>query len=219
MQFKICSKCKTKKNIKEFKKDKTKKDGFYSSCKKCVNVFSKTYYLKNKERIDEYNKNWAIKNEEKRKKYFKEYCFKNKDLIHKYYQDNKERINFQRKNYIYERRNSDILFRFKSRIRTLIYMSLKKVNYSKKSKTYKILGISYKDCLDYLFENAKLRYPDFEPKDFLEKNKYHIDHIIPLAEAKIEEDIIRLCNFTNLQLLTKEDNLAKSYKIEGENNE
>ena len=37
----------------------------------------------------------------------------------------------------------------------------------------------------------------------------HIDHIIPLATAKTEKDIIELCHYKNLQLLTPEDNMKK----------
>ncbi len=41
----------------------------------------------------------------------------------------------------------------------------------------------------------------------------HIDHIVPLAIAKTEEDIVRLCHYTNLRLLTPEDNMEKSDKL------
>ena len=42
----------------------------------------------------------------------------------------------------------------------------------------------------------------------------HIDHIIPLVTAKTEEDIIKLNHYTNLQLLTPEDNMAKGEQID-----
>lgn len=38
----------------------------------------------------------------------------------------------------------------------------------------------------------------------------HIDHIIPLATAHTVEDVYRLCHYTNLRLLTPEDNMDKS---------
>ena len=44
--------------------------------------------------------------------------------------------------------------------------------------------------------------------------KWHIDHIIPLSTAITEEDVIRLCHYTNLQPLWAEDNLKKSNKLD-----
>ena len=42
---------------------------------------------------------------------------------------------------------------------------------------------------------------------------WHLDHIIPLSTAKTEEDIIKLCHYTNLQPLWAEENLSKGNKI------
>ncbi len=46
------------------------------------------------------------------------------------------------------------------------------------------------------------------------KEEVHIDHIIPISTAESEEDIVRLCHYSNLQLLKAEDNLEKSDKID-----
>ena len=43
---------------------------------------------------------------------------------------------------------------------------------------------------------------------------WHIDHIIPLATAKTEDEIIRLNHYTNLQPLWAIDNLKKGTRNE-----
>jgi hypothetical protein len=42
---------------------------------------------------------------------------------------------------------------------------------------------------------------------------WHIDHIIPLSNAKTKEDVIKLCYYTNLQPLWCEENYKKGDKI------
>ena len=42
---------------------------------------------------------------------------------------------------------------------------------------------------------------------------WHIDHIIPLASAKTEEEVFLLCHYTNLQPLWWSDNLSKGSKL------
>lgn len=43
--------------------------------------------------------------------------------------------------------------------------------------------------------------------------EWHFDHIIPLASAKTEEELIKLNHYTNFQPLWAEDNLKKGFKI------
>lgn len=45
------------------------------------------------------------------------------------------------------------------------------------------------------------------------RGEWHIDHIIPLASASTEEELLALCHYTNLQPLWAFDNLSKGAKI------
>jgi hypothetical protein len=42
---------------------------------------------------------------------------------------------------------------------------------------------------------------------------WHIDHIVPLATAKTEEQVAKLNHYTNLQPLWAKDNMSKGAKI------
>lgn len=48
MKLKVCSKCKERKELKNFSKNKTKQDNLQASCKACHSVYLKNHYLKNK---------------------------------------------------------------------------------------------------------------------------------------------------------------------------
>jgi len=180
METKKCSKCKLEKSIKDFSKNKSTNDGLHTYCKKCISLYQKNYYSINR-------KNSTVKT--------KSSTFNKKDYNREYY----------RKKF-----KNDLFFKFKINIRSLVRNSFRRQNFTKNSKTFQILNCSFEELKNYLFENAKLRYPEFQEKDFLEKNKYHIDHIIPLSTANTEEEVVKLCHYTNLQLLTKEENLLKS---------
>ena len=60
MEIKICTKCRIEKEVCEFRTDKSKKDGYYSSCKDCCSkhrMTKQSYYI-------ERSKNWYNKNSE-----------------------------------------------------------------------------------------------------------------------------------------------------------
>jgi len=47
----------------------------------------------------------------------------------------------------------------------------------------------------------------------LKSDQWQIDHIIPLASAKNEEEVIKLCHYTNLQPLWAPENSSKNASI------
>jgi hypothetical protein len=210
--MKICSKCKNSKSFENFYKGKLYKDGYRSICKQCV----KKYEEENKEAKKEYLKNYKEINKEKlqikNKIYRQENCDKitewkeiNKDYFIKYRQDNKE--NFR--NYLKKRFDNDPIFKFKNNIRRLILRSFKrgKSNFKKSDTTEVILGCKIEEFIDYISKK-------FTEEMTLENHgEWHIDHIIPLAIAKTEEEVILLNHYTNLQPLWAKDNLSKGSKI------
>lgn len=199
--MKTCTKCKVEKEFSEFYKDKNRKDNLCVQCKKCMKQYlnklnrkeySKQYYLGNKEHIKNKSKEYRLENLDKSKEYKKQYKLNNKEVINKYYRD---------------RKLNDPLFKLSCNIRNLIGISIKGKGYSKKSKTYNILGCSLEEFKQHL-EN---KFTDGMTWD--NTGQWHIDHIYPVSLATDEEHLIKLNHYKNLQPLWAKDNIKKSNKI------
>ena len=190
--------------------------------------YNKSYREQNKEKLKEMNKEWREKNKEiikeQRKEQYqnnrdeillrqKEYYKNNKELVlkyhHKYNKDNSEILVKKAYEYQKYKESTDEFYKFKRLIRDCILKSFKRTNHRKNSYAKDIIGIDFDKAWEYLKETWKKNYGteyNGEP--------YHIDHIIPLSTAKNEEDVIKLCHYTNLQMLKPEDNLEKSDKLD-----
>lgn len=106
------------------------------------------------------------------------------------------------------RRLNDPLYQCIDRIRARINQVFRLNGYTKRSRTYEILGCSYEFLMGYIESK-------FQPgMSWENRSEWHIDHIIPLASAKTEEDVIRLNHYKNLRPLWAEDNLRKSDKMD-----
>lgn len=102
---------------------------------------------------------------------------------------------------------TDIDFRNRCNIRSLIKTAIKKRGYKKNSKTFDILGCEYEIFKDY-FESL------FKPGMTWENHgDWHIDHIYPVSKAKDEQHLLQLNRYTNLQPLWADENWAKGTKI------
>jgi hypothetical protein len=188
MEKKICTKCKIEKDICEFRKDKTKKDGLYSSCKEC----KLTWRRENKELTNLANKRSRENCRERVSKYNSDYQKINKDRINK-------------KNVF--RRKTESIFKLKSLIRSRMYNFITYNNITKRNKTCEIVGCS----LEFLKNHIENQFTEGMSWELMGK-MIHIDHIIPLSSAKNEEEVYKLCHYSNLQPLWAKDNLKKSNK-------
>lgn len=181
------------------------------------------YQKDNAEHIKEYQREYRRKNREHIRKRQNEYYHKNKDKVKKwrdkyknknimeirakgreYARNNRDKINAHK----LERLHSDPIFKMKERTRNMVRYALRSGGHHKNSHTADILGCDLDFFCEYLMETWEKNYGkpwNGEP--------YHIDHIVPLAAAKTEEDILRLCHYSNLQMLTPHDNLTKSDNI------
>jgi hypothetical protein len=64
MNTKTCTKCKRKKSLKDFWREKRSKDGRQSQCKACKTKYNRRYYQKNKKQYCKNRRIWNHKNEE-----------------------------------------------------------------------------------------------------------------------------------------------------------
>jgi hypothetical protein len=170
----------------------------------------KKYIEKNKDKIRETNKlrmrKIRAENKEKFRQYNREYRQKNKNKIRKREIEYQETRNARQK----ERMENDIIFKFKRQTRDVIRQSFKRGKYIKEEKTEKIIGCTYMQFIEHLLKTFKNNYG----YEWNKKEQVHIDHIIPLSTAKSKEEIIKLCHYTNLQLLKAKDNLRKSNRLD-----
>ena len=215
MEIKKCRKCEKNKNIDEYRVIKVNGKNYINSlCKDCErkerNEYIKNvYYKKNIDKILGYQKKYRNKNKEKLKKYFKKNYEENKEkkLIKskEYRMTHKEERNTKLK----ERMKNDYIFAFKCSIRKMLNSSFKRKKYVKNDNLEKITGLNIDKLVEYLLKTFKNNYG----YEWDKKEKIHIDHIIPLATANSEQEVIKLCHYTNLQLLRAKDNLKKGAKI------
>jgi len=181
--MKKCIKCNIEKEINFFYKDYRSSDGLYSSCKTCHKNRAEKWRLSNLEKVAENCKKYQISNKEKIRNYMKDY--------------------------FYNRKKTDFLFNFKENVKGNISKSFKRgeKKFTKKIKCEEILGCTIYEFKDYI-KSKFIKGMTFE-----NYGEWHLDHIIPLSIAETEDDIVRLCHYTNYQPLWAKDNLIKGNKI------
>lgn len=164
-----------------------------------MKAYRKAYYQKNKEAINAKNKEYAQSNPEVRVKAYKKWLSKNKQKHNQWRAKNAR-----------DRRKNDTLFSIKARARKRIQNAFYNRNMKKLTSTVKMLGCSF----DELMRHLESRFST--GMSFENRHLWEIDHIIPLSSAKTEEEVIKLCHYTNLQPLWKEENRKKSFKMPNE---
>lgn len=179
--------------VKNNKEKKLQQDALYrQNNREKLKEYHLEYYSKHAEKLKQKTRDWTAANQDR-----------NRETRKIYRENNREKFN----QYCLERRNSDPLFKMRGDIRNLIALSLRKKNFLKKNRTEEILGCTFDEFLNHIESQ-------FLPgMNWGNRSEWHIDHIIPLASAKTEEEILRLNHYTNLRPLWAIDNLKKGSKI------
>lgn len=236
-ETKICSKCKIEKEITEFYMSLGKPRSYCKKCgneyhtnyvnknKEKVKTKIKERYRKNieqnrykqrkyreenREKVDNYNKKYYKEHKDyfsnHAKQYRKEHLEEIRENDRKWREENKEKVREFKKLESRARMN-DPIERAKNRVRNLIRDSFERKGRRKSQRTEEIIGCTIIELIEHLIKTYERNYNEEWEWKYL--SEVHIDHIIPLYEAKTKEDVIRLCHYSNLQLLKRFDNLSK----------
>ena len=204
--MKICTKCKISKEIIQFHKDKSTKDGLAYQCKLCAVNRAKNHYQENKEEKSQYQRNYYANNREmsldSKKKYYKENVVS--ITAYKKVHATKYRVTRNAKEKL--RRDTDILYRLNINLRNRIRKFFVGVNKSK--STLALIGCSVEQAKSHLEVQFK---PGMSWENY---GKWHVDHKYPLSLAKSKEELEKLCHYSNLQPLWGGDNIRKSNKVQ-----
>jgi hypothetical protein len=189
--MKVCPKCTLSKNTSEFSKDKSSVDGLQKQCKSCKSDHFKQWKINNPKYHKSYNKQHYVNTKEEYQKRSK-----------KYNTNNKERV----AEYIMDRYNNDSLFKLKHLLRN---NTRRYIQGEKSIHTEQILGCTF----EQLRQHIESQWIEGMNWDNWTQDGWHVDHIIPLASAKTEDEIYRLNHYTNLQPLWALDNKSKGASI------
>ena len=256
--MKTCSRCNQEKELAEFNKKASSKDGHCEACRECMKLVKREAYKRDHEKLLIQQKEYRDANKAKvseskkrsRLKKYDEYRARENAAYHAnreqilaaakarrsanrgewlkkeratyrrnaatriasqkaYYLANKDSRNAYGLAYAKKRYASDPLYALGRLTRRRITLALSAQGYLKTSPTQAMLGCSYEELQRHLESQ-------FHPGMTWENRGtegWHVDHIIPLASAKNEEELIKLCHYANLQPLWAADNLAKGARV------
>jgi len=186
--MKTCTICKKEKPLSEFHKSKALKSGYKGDCKLCVKARKQA----NRDKILEYSR-----------KYYQENKSQCQEASRRWRKNNKKAKAKSTTEYYNNRRKTDDAFRILTNLRSRLYRAFKSASLNKEHSTKELLGCSSKELRTHI-ENQFIDGMSWD-----NYGEWHIDHIIPLSSGKTQEEINKLCHYTNLQPLWALDNLIK----------
>lgn len=206
--MKTCTKCKAEKPKEEFSKDSHKKDGLRSSCKLCAAATTLSWRERNRVEHRQYSKAWAAINPGKSAIISKKWREDNPDrvveLSRSHYSKNAEKYIARARAWYLE--NTE---RATRRLRA--YYLANKEKYSalgrnRRARERNANGTHTAADVKAIFESQRGMCASC-PKKLIKsgKNRYHVDHIQPLARGGSNDKY-------NLQCLCPGCNLRKHAK-------
>jgi len=197
-----------KEKVKQSSKKSRSRPGYIKHRKQ----YLKEYYLKpeNREKRRKWRLIWYHQPHILSKK--KQYKFKNRIKIRKQnkkYSQRAEVRNRVRERTRYRLKN-DPIFKLKCNVRTRIRLYVKRGLAKKTLPTSVLIGCSWEFLKNHLEKQFKPRM------SWANYGKWHIDHYRPMASFNLfkQKELLKCCNFANLQPLWAIENLRKSDSLE-----
>lgn len=207
MENKKCSTCNINKPLSEYHRWKYGPDGYRRVCKECRKLETKKYYELHGDKIRASNTKYRIENPDKVKEVKQRIYERDKERILKVNKLYRENNRDKRNEYVRNRKKNDPIFKLKHTMNNRLLLFLKVKSITKKNKTFEIVGCTpekLKSHLESQFVNGM---------SWDNMGQWHIDHIIPLSSVNTEEEILKLCHYSNLQPLWAIDNMKKGSKL------
>lgn len=206
MESKICTLCNVDKPLTEYYAPAKYKGKVYyrRECKAC-------HQAKHKEAKVRFDK--AYKSTEEYREKRKIYRKTSLKAIEGDRRRNRKRSKTEKRKkwsnqYTMNRYYNDELFKLKFNVRNRIRNCIKKNKWRKDNKTVDLIGCSFEFLKSYLESQFQVGMSWDNHGEH--ENNWQIDHIIPLHLAKSEEELKKLCHFTNLQPLWNKDHKIKT---------
>lgn len=210
---KICGHCRKEKDISEFWKKKTNKDGYQHSCKSCINELNTNWKLENEERHKATVRKSNIKRKEKKAEWYK------KNKIHIYEKIKEKKLLEKSTKIIKEKqppkgkcpiRRKIACERYYQKHKSVIANRIREWRLKNKNKSMATVARrrSQKKKALVAYRNDFIINEIYDLADIRTKItgiKWEVDHIVPL-----QSDIVCGLHWEyNLQVITKSQNVKK----------
>lgn len=183
MLEKQCRNCRKSKEITQFSKKDTCKDGHSTICKTCDCERSRAYAQQHKESVKEYKKSHYMKNQEVNIEYSRKHYLENKqsisDAMKKYYLKNKEVIRELRKEHYLA--NKELIRTRRKRYRLQNKEKVQSLNSKRRAKKSGAEGNHTAEEIQYLKEIQN--YQCLMCRRTEPEIKLTFDHIVPLSKG------------------------------------
>ena len=240
--MKNCLKCNQTKILDEFNKRTRNKDGFENHCKECTRAEKRNLRAKDPEKAREYDRLWRQRNPERAREIGAKTYATNKEKIlehqKKYYERNKEKFAANAKEY--RKNNFDTLKvkrkEYVEKNRKSVSEGIKrwvKANPDKMRAIRKTTHAKRKTCpiknMNHRIRtqtrlaligtrNGRLVVERLGCTPSELRAKFHlfdgftVDHICPLSQAKTVDEVIKLAHYSNVRVVTLQENAEKRNK-------